>query len=150
MYRGFLLPNKGQIPVCTGIKRETTGVNLAAASQTLCRVKHTLGQTSTEEHTERRLFYAPCAGRCRQAGRSEMIGLPRGAAQRAHCFPPPPPPRLEHAVECNMGRRAAFSSPHTFLSKILKSQEGPRRLTPWRCVQGTRLESSTLHASKQK
>lgn len=127
MYRSFLLPNKGQIPVCRGIKREMTGVNLAGASQTLCRVKHTSGHTSTEEHTERRLFYGPMR-RSVSAGRSETIGLPRGAAQRAHCSLPPTP-RLEHAVECNMGRQAAFSSPHTFLSKIWKSQEGPPRDT---------------------
>lgn len=68
-----------------GIKREMTGVNLAAASQPSLRSSTHWADFHRRTHKEGLVLRPMC--RSVSAGRSEMIGLPRGATQRAHCFP---------------------------------------------------------------
>lgn len=142
MYRSFLLLNKGQIPVCTGIKGEMTGVNLAQHHKPCVESSTHWADIHRGTHREPLVLRPMC--RSLWAGRSETIGLPRGAAQRATV-----PLWLQHALECNMGRQVAFCSPHTLLSKIWKSQRGPPPDT-MAGPSGTSRGSLNLHPSEEK
>lgn len=67
-----------------GIKHEMTGVNLAAASQPSVGSSTHWADFHRRTHKEGLVLRTMC--RSVSAGKSEMIGLPRGATQRAHCF----------------------------------------------------------------
>lgn len=95
-----------------------TGVNSAEASQPF------LGSSTQWAPLHRGTHRAACsAAMCRPvpAGRSEMIGLPGDAAQRAHCSP---------TAKASTGMQVTLSSPHTFIGKSSNGRKAPAcRLT---------------------
>lgn len=101
------------------------GLTLLRLQNPLPGQAHT-GHRSTEEHTERVLFCGPMCGSA-PAGRSEMIGLPRDAAQRTHCF---------HAAKASAGMQYGAAGNSQFTAYLYRKSSNPRkapacRLTLW-------------------
>ncbi len=111
--------------MCTGIKGKMTGVNLAEASQPSRRSGTHWAPFHKGTHREGLVLRPMC--RSESAGRSEMIGLPRDAAQRTHCFPP---------AKASTGMQYRAAGNFQFIAYLYRKSSNPRkapacRLTLW-------------------
>lgn len=107
------------------LKGKMTGVNLAEASQPCPGSSTHRAPFHRGTHREGLVLRPMC--RSVPAGRSEMIGLPRDAAQRTHCFP---------TAKASTGMQYGAAGNFQFTAYLYRKSSNPRkapacRLTRW-------------------
>lgn len=116
-------PQEVKFLCARALKGKMTGVNLAEASQPSAGSSTHWAPFHRGTHREGLVLRSMC--RSVPAGRSEMIGLPRDAAQKTHCFP---------TAKASTGMQ--YGAAGNFTAYLYRKSSNPRkapacRLTLW-------------------